>query len=34
MLINGFLSEILDKLPENNLKKILIKMIGRQINGY
>ena len=34
MLINGFLSEILDKLPEDNLKKFLIEKIGRQINGY
>ena len=34
MLINGFLSEILEKLPENNLKKFLIEKIGRQINGY
>ena len=34
MLINGFLSEILEKLPEDNLKKFLIKKIGRQINGY
>ncbi len=34
MLINGFLSEILEKLPEGNLKKFLIKKIGKQINGY
>ena len=34
MLINGFLSEILEKLPENDLKKFLIEKIGRQINGY
>ena len=34
MLINGFLSEILEKLPENDLKRFLIKKIGRQINGY
>ena len=34
MLINGFLSEILEKLPKDNLKKFLIKKIGRQINGY
>ncbi len=34
ILINGFLSEILEKLPEDNLKKFLIKKIGRQINGY
>ena len=34
MLINGFLSEILEKLPEDNLKKFLIEKIGRQINGY
>ena len=34
ILINGFLSEVLEKLPEDNLKKFLIKKIGRQINGY
>ena len=34
MLINGFLSEILEKLTEGNLKKFLIKKIGKQINGY
>ena len=34
MLINGFLSEILEKLPEDNLNKFLIEKIGRQINGY
>ncbi len=34
MLINGFLSEILEKLPDDNLKKFLIAKIGRQINGY
>ena len=34
ILINGFLSEILEKLPEDNLKKFLIEKIGRQINGY
>ncbi len=34
MLINGFLSEILEKLPEDHLKKFLIEKIGRQINGY
>ena len=34
MLINGFLSEILERLPEDNLKKFLIKKIKRQINGY
>ena len=34
MLIYGFLSEILEKLPEDNLKKFLIEKIGRQINGY
>ncbi len=34
MLINGFLSEILEKLPKDNLKKFLIEKIGRQINGY
>jgi len=34
MLINGFLSEILEKLPEDNLKKFLIEKLGSQINGY
>ena len=34
MLITGFLSEILEKLSEDNLKKFLIEKIGRQINGY
>ena len=34
MLINGFLSEILEKLPEDNVKKFLLEKIGRQINGY
>jgi Fe-S cluster assembly protein SufD len=34
MLINGFLSEILEKLPEDNLKKFLLEKIERQINGY
>ena len=34
MLINGFLSEILEKLPEDNLKKFLLEKIRRQINGY
>ncbi len=34
ILISGFLSEILEKLPENDLKKFLIEKIGRQINGY
>jgi Fe-S cluster assembly protein SufD len=34
MLINGFLSEILEKLPEDNLKKFLVEKIGSQINGY
>jgi len=34
MLINGFLSEILEKFPEDYLKKFLIEKIGRQINGY
>ncbi len=33
MLINGFLSEILEKLPEDDLKKFLTQKIGRQING-
>ena len=34
ILINGFLSEILEKLTEDNLKKFLLEKIGRQINGY
>ena len=34
MLINGFLSEILEKLSQDNLKKFLTEKIGRQINGY
>ncbi len=34
ILINGFLSEILEKLPEDDLKKFLIEKIGRQINGH
>ena len=34
MLINGFLFEILEKLPDDNLKKFLIEKVGRQINGY
>ncbi len=34
ILISGFLSEILEKLPKDNLKKFLIEKMGRQINGY
>ena len=34
ILINGFLSEILEKLPEDSLKKFLLEKIERQINGY
>jgi Fe-S cluster assembly protein SufD len=34
MLINGFLSEVLDKLKDTNLKNFLLKKLERQINGY
>ena len=34
MLINGFLSEIFEKLSEGKLKNFLIKNLERQINGY
>jgi len=34
MLINGFLSEVLEKLEDINLKNFLFKRLERQINGY
>jgi len=34
MLINGFLSEVLEKLNDIKLKNFLIKILDRQINGY
>jgi Fe-S cluster assembly protein SufD len=34
MLINGFLSEILEKLSEGKLKNFLKEKLERQINGY
>ncbi len=34
MLINGFLSEILEKLPEGKIKNFLKEKLERQINGY
>ena len=34
MLINGFLSETLEKLSEGKLKNFLIEKLERQINGY
>jgi Fe-S cluster assembly protein SufD len=34
MLINGFLSEVLEKLPEGKLKNFLIEKLERQINEY
>ena len=34
MLINGFLSEILEKLSEGRIKNFLQKKLERQINGY
>ena len=34
MLINGFLSEVLEKLNNTKLKNFLIKILDRQINGY
>ncbi len=33
MLINGFLGEILEKLPESNLKNFLTEKLESQING-
>ena len=34
MLINGFLGEILEKLPKGKLKFFLIETLDRQINGH
>ena len=34
MLINGFLSEVLEELPENKTKKFLLAKLERHINGY
>jgi Fe-S cluster assembly protein SufD len=34
MLINGFLSEILEKLNENDLKKFLLQKLEDQIHGH
>ena len=34
MLINGFLSEILDKLSEGKLKDFLKEKLEGQINGH
>ena len=34
MLVGGFLKEILEKLPEGEIKKFLINKLERQINGY
>ena len=34
MLINGFLSEVLEKLNDDNLKNFLFAKLERQINGY
>ena len=34
MLINGFLSEILEKLTEEKLKNFLLEKLERQINGH
>ena len=34
MLISGFLSEVLEKFPEDKLKNFLIEKLERQINGY
>jgi len=34
MLINGFLSEVLEKLDDIKLKNFLVKRLERQINGY
>ena len=34
MLINGFLSEVLEKLSEGKLKNFLKETLERQINGY
>ena len=34
MLINGFLKEILEKIPEAELKNFLTEKLERQINGF
>ena len=34
MLINGFLSEILEKLSKGKLKNFLIEKLESQINGH
>ena len=34
MLINGFLSEVLEKLEDIKLKNFLLEKLERQINGY
>jgi Fe-S cluster assembly protein SufD len=34
MLVNGFLSEILEKLPKGKLKNFLIQKLESQINGH
>ena len=34
MLVNGFLSEILEKLPKGKLKNFLIEKLESQINGH
>jgi Fe-S cluster assembly protein SufD len=34
MLINGFLSEVLEKLKDTKLKNFLFEKLERQINGY
>ena len=34
LLINGFLSEVLEKLEDIKLKNFLVKRLERQINGY
>jgi Fe-S cluster assembly protein SufD len=34
MLINGFLSEVLEKLKDVKLKNFLLEKLERQINGY
>ena len=34
MLIKGFLSEVLEELPENKTKKFLLAKLERHINGY
>ena len=34
MLINGFLSEVLEELPDDKIKKFLSDKLKRHINGY